>query len=147
MKRQRRLNNSTPVHEANYAKLKRVLPHIHILKGDSKYCSQRNGQHIEIHILEKTRYTTAFSLTLTQTCMSHWVPEISMKVRTYHDAKVAEVLHFQRFARFQSLYDYPNPKMFQPNEKQQINRFFSEWLDHCLNSRLVFDDEFETVNA
>jgi len=147
MKRQRRLNNSTPVHEANYAKLQRVLPHINILQGDLKYSSQSNGQYIEIHILEKTKYTTAFSLTLTHSSMRRWVPEISMKVRTYHDAKVAEVLNFQHFGRFQSLYEYPNPRMFQPNEKQQINRFFSEWLDHCLNSRLVFDDEFETVNA
>jgi uncharacterized protein YqiB (DUF1249 family) len=99
MKRQRHLNNSTPVHEANYAKLQRVLPYIHVLQGDLKYSSQRDGQHIEIHILEKTKYTTAFSLTLTHACMSRWVPEISMKVRTYHDAKVAEVLYFQHFGR------------------------------------------------
>jgi uncharacterized protein YqiB (DUF1249 family) len=37
--------------------------------------------------------------------------------------------------------------MFHTNEKQQINRFFSEWLDHCLNSHMIFDSEFETVNA
>jgi uncharacterized protein YqiB (DUF1249 family) len=147
MKRRRSLNNSTPVHEANYAKLQRVMPQIDTLQGDLKYSSQRNGHHLEIHILEKTKYTTAFSLTLTHASMRRWVPEIFMKVRTYHDAKVAEVLNFQRYGRFDPCYDYPNPRMFQANEKQQINHFFSEWLDHCLNSRLVFDDEFETVNA
>jgi uncharacterized protein YqiB (DUF1249 family) len=147
MKRRRPLNNSTPVHEANYAKLQRVMPTIETLEGDLKYSSQSNGHHVEIHILEKTKYTTAFSLTFTHASMRRWVPEIFMKVRTYHDAKVAEVLNFQRHGRFASLYDYPNQNMFQANEKQQINRFFSEWLDHCLNSRLVFDDEFETVNA
>lgn len=147
MKRRRQLDNSTMVHEANYAKLQRVMPQIHTLQGDLKYCSQSNGHHVEIHILEKTPYTTAFSLRLTHACMRQWVPEIAMKIRTYHDAKVAEVLNFQHYGRFDSLYDYPNPNMFQANEKQQINRFFSEWLDHCLNSRVVFDDEFETVSA
>jgi hypothetical protein len=123
------------------------MPHIHILEGDLKYSSQRNGHQVEIHILEKTKYTTAFSLKLAHPCMHKWVPQIFMKIRTYHDAKVAEVLNFQRHGRFAPSYDYPNPDMFQANEKQQINRFFSEWLDHCLNSSVVFDDEFETVIA
>lgn len=147
MKRRRKLDNSTTVHEANYAKLQRVMPHIHALNGNLKYSSQSNGQHIEIHILEKTKYTTAFSLTLNHAYMRRWVPELYIKVRTYHDARVAEVLNFQRHGRFESLYEYPNPNMFHTNEKQQINRFFSEWLDHCLNSRLIFDDEFETVSV
>ena len=147
MKRRRQLENSTTVHEANYAKLQRVVPHINLLKGDVKYCAKHNNQHVEIHVFEKTKYTTAFSLTLTHPCIRRWVPEIFMKVRTYHDARVAEVLNFQRHGRFASIYHYPNPNMFHSNEKQQINRFFSEWLDHCLNSRTIFDDEFEAVSA
>ncbi len=123
------------------------MPHIHTLQGDLKYSSQGDGYQVVIHILEKTKYTTAFSLTLTHPSMRRWLPQIFMKIRTYHDAKVAEVLNFQRHGRFAPSYDYPNPNMFQANEKQQINYFFTEWLDHCLNSRLVFDDEFETVSA
>jgi len=147
MKRRKHFDNSTAMHEANYAKLQRVMPQINTLQGDLKYSSQSNGHHVLIHILEKTKYTTAFSLTLTHQSMLDWVPKIFMKVRTYHDAKVAEVLNFQGHSRFEPSYDYPNPSMFQTNEKQQINHFFSEWLDHCLNSRVVFDDEFETVSA
>lgn len=147
MKRRRRLNNSTAVHEANYAKLQRVMPHIHTLEGDLWYSTESNGHQVEIHILEKTKYTTAFSLKFAHPCMHQWVPQIVMKIRTYHDAKVAEVLNFQRHGRLAPSYDYPNPQMFQSNEKQQINRFFSEWLDHCLNFRVVFDDEFEAVSA
>jgi hypothetical protein len=79
--------------------------------------------------------------------MQRWILKIFMTVRTYHDARVAEVLNFQHHSRFQAQYDYPNPRMFHTNEKQQINRFFNEWLDHCLKSQLRFDSEFESVGA
>ena len=148
MIRRRRSENMTAVHEANYAKLQRVVPGLKSIGHDVKYHSQSNsGQHIEILILEKTPYTTAFSLTLKHSAMRRWLPELFMTIRTYHDARVAEVINFQHHARFDSQYDYPNPNMFHSDEKQQINRFFSEWLDHCLKSKLIFDSEFEAVGA
>jgi uncharacterized protein YqiB (DUF1249 family) len=137
----------TALHEGNYAKLQRVVPCIRHLRHDTTYRAQRSNQHIEISILEKTKYTTTFSLTLVHESMQRWIPKIFMTVRTYHDARVAEVLNFQHHSRFQAQYDYPNPRMFHTNEKQQINRFFNEWLDHCLKSQLRFDSEFESIDA
>ncbi|WP_455203798.1 DUF1249 domain-containing protein [Kaarinaea lacus] len=147
MLRRRRCHNLTAVHEANYTKLERIVPHMNALDSDIRYRSKTTTQHIEIQILEKTAYTTAFSLTLVQPHMRHWLPEIVMKIRTYHDAKVAEVFNFQKHSRFKPKYQYPNPHMFHTDEKQQINRFFSEWLDHCLNSQIVFDDEIDALSA
>jgi uncharacterized protein YqiB (DUF1249 family) len=54
-----------------------------------------------------------------------------MKVRIYHDARVAEVLACQGIHSFQPFYPYPNPKMLQPYEKRRVNYFLGEWLSHC----------------
>jgi len=60
-----------------------------------------------------------------------------LQVRIYHDARVAEVIDYQHNRRFDSRYKYPNIKMYQTNEKQQINFFLSEWLDFCITQGYV----------
>ena len=147
MLRRRYSKNLTAVHESNYAKLERVVPQIQALSGDVKISANAPDQLIEVCILERTKYTTALRLSLKHANASRWLPEICMHIRTYHDARVAEALSFQHHARFDSKYDYPNPSMYHRNEKQQINRFLSEWLDHCLKSQVIFDGEVEPIGV
>ena len=64
----------------------------------------------------------------------------TIRIRVYHDAKSAEVIEFQNQRRFQAIYDYPNAKMRQRNEKAQINRFLSEFLAQCLNHGVAMDE-------
>ena len=68
----------------------------------------------------------------------------TLNVRIYHDACVAEVMGYQKHRHFTSRYDYPNPDMFHKNEKQQLNKFLGEWLDHCLRNRCIFIDNIES---
>ena len=62
-----------------------------------------------------------------------------LTVRVYHDAQLAEVVEFAPFRRAQPRYDYPNPRMHQPNEKSQWNHFLGEWLSHCLQHGIPRD--------
>lgn len=55
-----------------------------------------------------------------------------MTIRLYHDARMAEVISSQDITQVQPRYDYPNKKMHQQDEKQQINQFLNEWLHLCL---------------
>ena len=55
-----------------------------------------------------------------------------MEIRIYHDVRMAEVISFANNHRFNGVYTYPNPQMRQPDEKHQINTFFADWLQHCL---------------
>lgn len=68
-----------------------------------------------------------------------WAAHPRMTVRLYHDARCAEVVDYQRARHFQSVYDYPNPGMRQPDEKAQVNRFLGEFLALCLECGLVTD--------
>lgn len=55
-----------------------------------------------------------------------------MSIRLYHDARMAEVISSQDIRQVKPRYDYPNKRMHQQDEKQQINQFLNEWLHLCL---------------
>lgn len=55
-----------------------------------------------------------------------------MSIRLYHDAQMAEVISSQDIHQVKPRYDYPNKRMHQEDEKQQINQFLNEWLHLCL---------------
>lgn len=86
-----------------------------------------------IEVLEQSRHTSVIEM------RQHWSREgvqsphdTSIKVRVYHDAKSAEVIEFHRERGFNAVYDYPNRRMRQRDEKAQINRFLSDFLSICL---------------
>lgn len=144
--RKRRLENATALHETNFAKLAKVIPglrHIH----SSRLLRGLGNSLLELEILERSRFTTTFSLHLKHYETQRWLPALHMKVRSYHDARVVEVLALQQHHRVLSRYPYPNPEMFQRDEKFQFNRFLGDWLDHCLRTNCRFQDEIEPLDA
>jgi len=62
-----------------------------------------------------------------------------LEVRLYHDASLAEVITFDNERRFLPRNEYPNHKMFQQDEKSQLNLFLGEILDDCLRQGRVED--------
>lgn len=83
---------------------------------------------VRLHVIASGRYTS--DLYLTRTNPQPFTGTLSMAVRLYHDARLAEVLHMQTGERTQANNSYPNIAMHQPDEKHQWNRFLSEWLRH-----------------
>ena len=61
----------------------------------------------------------------------------TLDVRLYHDADLAEVITFANQRRFLPRHEYPNNKMYQQDEKSQLNLFLGEILDNCLESGRV----------
>jgi hypothetical protein len=139
--------NSTALHEANYAKLMRVVPPLRYLSTPSRMEARGHAQVLLLNVLEKTRYTTVIALGLQHATSTPWLSSQTLSVRIYHDARVAEVTGFQQHRHFTSNYEYPNPDMFHKNEKQQLNKFLGEWLDHCLRSRCIFSNNTESLDA
>lgn len=118
------------LYENNYAKLLPLLPYSDEI-GDARVylvCDEK----YRLTIIESTRYTTVIALGLDDVSdvADYLIPKLT--VRLYHDAKVAEVCSAQQISRFKPIYDYPNLRMHQKNEKHQVNRFLGEWLTHCL---------------
>lgn len=113
---------------ANYLRLSRLLPGFdadHRVFGVGPY-SQMN-----IQVTERSPYTTTLDISQSMHPSTALAP--CLTVRVYHDAQLAEVVAFANRRRVQPAYEYPNPAMYQPDEKAQWNRFLSEWLSHCLH--------------
>ncbi len=98
-------------------------------QGTDNYC-------LTLKIVECCPYTTVLELTETDSRVSsqeqHWGLLPQLKIRVYHDAQMAEVIAFQQQQYFLGRYDYPNNKMYQQDEKAQLNVLLAEWLTHCL---------------
>jgi uncharacterized protein YqiB (DUF1249 family) len=116
--------------EGNYLRLMKLVPaeeseRTFVLSGSS------HEARVRLVIDEDHRYTTMLSV-YQEGLSPQWLQPLSMQVRLYHDAMMAEVLGYQNQQRFEGRYAYPNSTMRLPDEKVQLNRFLAEWLDHCI---------------
>jgi len=91
-----------------------------------------DGTLVRMEIRERCPYTTMLSVRVRSDEDRPWVKWPVLEVRVYHDIKSAEVTGFERYRNFKYRYQTPNPDMFQPDEKSQINRFFGELLTFCI---------------
>ena len=119
--------------DANYHRLLRLFPklkeqderefRLHLPSIDAE---------VSFTVLERGPFTTHLQIKLHAQAawMGMVAPDIT--VRAYHDAKSAEVVSYQHENRFHGKYEYPNQRMRQRDEKAQINRFLSEFLNLCL---------------
>lgn len=118
--------------ELNYLRLLRLLPDMRDgLAQRNLLLSQGEQSFGQLHIavLENCPYTT--TLRLWQVQPLAWLPQACLQVRAYHDARMAEVVGEDDRQRLHGSYPYPNPAMYLPDEKLQVNRFLGEWLSHC----------------
>lgn len=130
--------------EANYARLKKLLPDMlgpNALANGRDFavsCVEQTWLHT-VCIVERSPYTTTLQLTQTSNQKSpsvkhsSWLQMPRLTVRMYHDAELAEVLAWEGHRRLRPRYAYPNQAMYQCDEKLQINQFLGEWLTLCLS--------------
>lgn len=144
--------------ECNYHRLRRLLPGWRvcritpsagsrednsscrvttILKFDNNcgpewhYAAGRAGHELAItmQLREAAKYTTTIRIVVDSATP---YTNYCLDARLYHDATLAEVIAWQGRRGFQPKYSCPNPDMYQPNEKAQLNRFLGELLEFCL---------------
>lgn len=89
-----------------------------------------------IQIIDSSRYTSTLEMAQISANSPQFL-QPKMRIRLYHDAKVAEVLETQRTSKLKPVYEYPNLNMHQRNEKYMVNVFLAEWLHFCLSQRLA----------
>ena len=121
--------------ENNYVCMLKLLPDCDTT--DLSYVFEAaQGFKYKIKIIESTRYTSTLEMSQIASNTPHFL-QPSMTIRLYHDAKVAEVLTSQRTQQLKPVYEYPNIKMHQRNEKFMVNVFLAEWLHFCLSQNLA----------
>ena len=116
--------------DQNYARVMKLFPdHARIDHRALQLCFGEEVLNVRMSVLERSRYTSVILLTQQASTIA---PSGRIRIRVYHDAKSAEVIEIQNQRRFDAVYEYPNPKMRQRDEKKQINRFLGEFLGLCM---------------
>lgn len=131
--------------DANYLRLCKLMPQL--AEKESWRYRIPDGT-LEVAVVERSRYTTEVSLQASRGSdrtdkRKNWLAPPPITVRMYHDARMAEVVAVdgQGPVGGDGLnFRYPNRAMHNEDERQQVNRYLSEWLAHCLaNGRAELD--------
>lgn len=122
--------------DQNYWRLKRLLASL--MAGESSYRWPQQGREAElrVQVTDQSRYTATLEIDLS-TFILPWYPRQNMKVRLYHDVRMAEVIEFQSHRHIPARNRFPNEKAFVPDEKSQVNAFLGDCLRHCLRDGYV----------
>jgi hypothetical protein len=116
---------------ANYVAIARLLPQLQGESAGRFVVDALGGRDVQVTILECGPYTTTIDIEQADSAASA-APSPQFQVRVYHDARMAEVIACHGHRQIKPRYDYPNARMYQRDEKFQVNRFFGEWLSLCL---------------
>lgn len=136
--------------EANYARIMQLLPDMATIDQRDFGVLLAGGSAVQfrIAVTERCKYTTMIDINQ-QSSASAWPQEWAkapfFSLRVYHDARMAEVVAYDRHQRLRPKYDYPNDNMYQRDEKAQLNTFLGEWLSHCLQHGHSLDDAADTM--
>lgn len=115
--------------EANYFRLCRLLPESDVTDHFRLKMPGRGEMLFHLKIQERTAYTLLLEIYQQQEPVDpEWLQMPTLKVRIYHDAKLAEVVAFEGVRKVKPRNQYPNYRMHQPDEKAQWNRFLADWL-------------------
>lgn len=116
--------------DVNYMALMKLLSHRSVV-GDSVSVGISEQVLFVLKVLETAPYTWHVSIEQCTPGLPTFM-RMKVKVRLYHDVRMAEVCASQQILTLRSSYHYPNAKMHHRNEKEQVNLFLAEWLKCCL---------------
>jgi len=96
---------------------------------------------VKLRVIESARYTTTVEVIQQQDGLQ----PPKLVVRLYHDANMAEIISWDRHRHWKPQYTYPNPQMYMPDEKLELNRFLGDWLEFCHSQGYAHPENCETV--
>lgn len=120
----------TALYEANYRRLLRLWPELRELQHQQLI--SLTGSRLMIEIKEQFKYTTTIILKQPLQSMTKHFNSIEMELRACHDACLVEVIGYQGETPINSATHYPNQKMFQKDEKKQLNLLLKEILVNAI---------------
>jgi len=133
--------------EANYARLLKLFPALTV--EPERQIGLKHGEYVVVllSVLEQTPYTTLVNLQQHSKALAQkrWLDLPELRVRLYHDAKVAEVVDCEGLRRPEPRCQYPNAQMHQRDEKAQWNRFLGEWLAQCIDHGYCVETQYEPI--
>lgn len=130
------------VFEENYRLIHRLLPELE-QGGETYLLAAGEGEELELHVLERCRYTTMLALGMAFSIDGEWLPDLTMQLRIYHDARAVEVAAYQGCRRIPPRYLVDHHGRHHRDDKRQINFLLHDLLLYCL--RLGYREQAELI--
>lgn len=119
-------------YEKNYRFLCLLLPGLHHGRQGNYQITHERHQ-MDVQVTDFGPYTQRLQLSQRFDASSALLRDLSMSVRIYHDAMLAEVIGYQGVERLLARYELPNSGMLMPDEKRQANLLLHDWLTMFIN--------------
>lgn len=123
------------LYERNYINIRRLLP-VMPPQSASRVSQAPEGLDLHLRVIERRRYTSELILTY-EFGRGHdaVIVEPNLRIRIYHDARLAEVMAAQlrRYPAFSMTVSNPSRTDLTPlMVRWRVNRFLFKWLTYCL---------------
>jgi uncharacterized protein len=121
------------LYESNYIRLQHLLGTLTSLP-DRQISRTKDDCDLFAFVVERSRYTTTFTLTYRFVVEESVVDDPDLQVRIYHDAHLAEALRCERWRHpvFSALHTSQHKSLRTLDDRWQRNIMLNKWLDYCL---------------
>ena len=125
------------LYESNHARLRQLLGNLRRLPDDAVSTSARDLD-LYLTVEERSPYTTALHMT-------YWFeerlarnPDPDLRLRIYHDARLAEAVSCADAPRHEALRGVWQPAASAMEQRWTLNVLLNKWLEFCLVNRHRF---------
>ena len=125
------------LYESNHVRLRQLLGSLHRLPDEAVSVSARDLD-LYLTVEERSRYTTALHMT-------YWFedgfgrkPDPDLRLRIYHDARLAEAVSCSEAPRHEALRGIWRPAHSELEQRWSLNILLNKWLEFCLDNRHRF---------
>ena len=131
------------LYERNYINMRRLMPTLPPTAA-TRVSQVSGGLDLHLHVIERSRYTSELSLTYRFVQGEGvTIAEPNLRIRVYHDARLAEVMAAQPRHYAALTADRRSGTRLDSvglRNRWRINRFLFKWLTYCLRQGHRFSD-------
>lgn len=120
------------LYESNHVRLGWLLPASHRF-GPDLVSAPETDLPLFLDVLERARYTTTLRMTYFFEEDGAWVPDPDLRIRIYHDARLAEVMACTPRPRHEALRGFDAGAGAELSRRWTRNVMLNKWLEYCLD--------------
>lgn len=146
--------------EMNFFRMEKLMPAYKngisswAYRLDHSFDSPPPMKTVRLSVVDRAPYTTTVEITqkgleadknADYDASASYIACPKLVVRLYNDVKMAEIICWDAHRNWLPQYNYPNAKMYNPDEKLELNRFLGDWLTFCRKQARISFDNCEQV--
>jgi uncharacterized protein YqiB (DUF1249 family) len=125
------------LYESNHARLRQLMGNLRRLP-ESALSSTAKDLDLYLLVEERSRYTTSLQMTYWFEDGLERTADPDLRLRIYHDARLAEAMSCADAPRHEALRGVWRPASSALEQRWTLNILLNKWLEFCLDNRHSF---------